>query len=164
MKQLSARIVTQETKALPRERRQDVIRHMLQWEEISLKKNCNIFLRTLIISDRIYWPGITSFQHRNQSNSVIEPNLPNIKEEIEDSGPFRPPRHPPGPADRSQTPRPGQDHHHSLDRNADTASSTRDNRGGSKKGFTLGHRGHSSHQQGWRFCGSFKELRRGRLL
>ena len=31
-------------------------------------------------------------------------------------------------------------------------------------GFTLGRRGHSSHQQGWRFCGSFKELRRGRLL
>ncbi|KAJ5097882.1 hypothetical protein N7532_004883 [Penicillium argentinense] len=29
--------------------------------------------------------------------------------------PFRPPRHPPGPADRSQTPRPGKDHHHSLD-------------------------------------------------
>ena len=28
-------------------------------------------------------------------------------------------------------------------------------------GFTLGHRGHSSHQQGWRFCGSFKELRSG---
>ncbi|KAJ5584809.1 uncharacterized protein N7459_004609 [Penicillium hispanicum] len=37
-------------------------------------------------------------------------------------------------------------------------------RGGSPNGFTLGHRGHSSHQQGWRFCGSFKELRRGRLL
>jgi len=41
---------------------------------------------------------------------------------------------------------------------ADTASSTRASRGGSPNGFTLGHRGHSSHQQGWRFCGSFKEL------
>ncbi|KAJ5977088.1 hypothetical protein N7501_000430 [Penicillium viridicatum] len=48
-------------------------------------------------------------------------------------GPFRPPRHPPGPTDRSQTSRPGQDHHHSLDRNTDTADSTRDSRGGSKK-------------------------------
>lgn len=25
------------------------------------------------------------------------------------------------------------------------------------KGFTLGHRGHRSHQQGWRFCSSFRE-------
>ena len=31
-------------------------------------------------------------------------------------------------------------------------------------GITLGHRGHKSHQPGWRFCGSGKELRRGRLL
>ena len=30
--------------------------------------------------------------------------------------------------------------------------------------FTLGHRGLGSHQPGWRFCGSGKELRRGRLL
>ncbi|KAJ5194537.1 Nucleic acid-binding OB-fold [Penicillium cinerascens] len=44
---------------------------------------------------------------------------------------------------------------------ADAASSTRASRGGSPNGFTLGHRGHSSHQQGWRFCGSFKELNGG---
>ncbi|KAJ5184066.1 hypothetical protein N7492_001682 [Penicillium capsulatum] len=67
---------------------------------------------------------------------------PNIKGE-EKKAPFRPPRHPPGPADRSQTPRPVRVTHEA-----------------GVHGFTLGHRGHSSHQQGWRFCGSFKELRK----
>ncbi|KAJ5170317.1 uncharacterized protein N7500_003100 [Penicillium coprophilum] len=72
-------------------------------------------------------------------------------------GPFRPPRHPPGPTDRSQTPRPGQDHHHSLDRNTDTANSTRDSRGGR-------HRGHVVISKGGDSVALLKSLERGRLL
>ncbi|KAJ5371497.1 uncharacterized protein N7496_007589 [Penicillium cataractarum] len=78
---------------------------------------------------------------------ILDPQHQRKKEE-KIKAPFRPPRHPPGPADRSQTPRPGQDHHHSLDQHADAPKSTRVGRGGSPNGFTLGHRGHSSHQQG----------------
>ncbi|KAJ5308867.1 hypothetical protein N7508_004246, partial [Penicillium antarcticum] len=80
----------------------------------------------------------------------------NQKEE----GPFRPPRHPPGPTDRSQTSRPGQDHHHSLDQNADTVNSTRNSRGGSKKGIE----DIAVISKGGDSVALIKSLERGRLL
>ncbi|KAJ5275104.1 Nucleic acid-binding OB-fold [Penicillium chrysogenum] len=56
-----------------------------------------------------------------------------------------------------KTSRPGQDHHHSLDRNTDTADSTRDSRGGR-------HRGHVVISKGGDSAALLKSLERGRLL
>ena len=67
---------------------------------------------------------------------------------------------------KSDIERQGKDHHHSLDHTpnhttTETEGVRRESRREYQNGFTLGHRGHSSHQQGWRFCGSLEELRGG---
>lgn len=94
-----------------------------------------------------------------QRSSTRSPNIKKIKKNVKtfqtSSTPTRPDRPKSDVETRSRSsPLPGPAH-------ADAASSTRGSRGGSPNGFTLGHRGHSSHQQGWRFCGSFKELNGG---
>ncbi|KAJ5894870.1 hypothetical protein N7495_006561 [Penicillium taxi] len=63
--------------------------------------------------------------------------------------PFRPPRHPPGPTDRSQTSRP--------DRNTHTASSRCNSRVGR-------HRGHIVISKGGDSVALIKSLERRRLL